>query len=454
MNSWPRGGGPACLALGLLLCICGTAPVLSAPLEEAAPLDLPTVLRLAGHSSHAAASATTDLTAAVAGVDRARSGWWPQVDLSAQYTLRDNPIEAQAGALSFPTAEKNSGQYALQARELVWDGGRRGLAVTLATRQAEAVRLGGVAAVQQAQLEAVDAYLGLLELAGSGRVLEQRLQTLEAHLQTVEDLFAQGVTTRNDVLETQVRVRAVRDQIQAVADRRAVAGQDLNRRLGREPDQLLAVPDSLPAAPLLAAEQADLLQEALAANAGLQAASARQTLDETHLELLRRAWLPSFFVGVQHAFVENRYLVHQSLNSLVAGVTWNAFDGGARSAEVRQAEARTLATDRDRLEVRRALAVAVDNAWRGWQQARRELETARADIESCRENLRIVADQYRQGLARSSDVLDAETLLAQSRFDLVRRHYATYRTQAALLTAAGRDLTAFYSGAAGAVRKD
>ena len=41
-----------------------------------------------------------------------------------------------------------------------------------------------------------------------------------------------------------------------------------------------------------------------------------------------------------------------------------------------------------------------------------KVRTARANVAASLENLRIVSDQYRAGIARSSDVLDAETLLA------------------------------------------
>jgi len=370
------------------------------------------------------------------------------VDLAGSYVVRDNPIEARAGAITFPTSEKNNAQYSLQVRELVFDGGRRGLAVEAARKSAEAVRLGGEASIQRAQLDAVDAYLVILELKGSRRVLERRREALTAHLSVVRDLLDQGLTARNDVLETEVRQRRVADQLAEVEDRLAVARADLNRRLGRAPDATLVLPDSLPAAPDLAAGPDSLRAAAEASNLALLAAGARHDADLSELALARRAWFPSFFVGAEHDYVENAYLVHGSLNLLTAGVSWNLFDGGGRSADVRRAEARAALTGRDRLEAARRVEVVLDDAWRSWVRARRELETARADVASAEENLRIVSDQYREGLARSSDVLDAETLLARSRYDAVRRHYEIYRAQAELLAAAGRDLGAFYAATA------
>lgn len=430
-----------------LALVAGPAAAAETAAVPAAALGLADVLQWAGTTSTAALGAGAATAAAEAEIDRARAARLPTVDLAAQYGWRDHPVEAQAGSFSFPTSEKASGQYALDAREVVWDGGRRGLAIAAASARAEATRLGGQATVQQAQLGAVEAYLNALELAGAAQVLELRRTALRSHLDVVHDLFAHGLVARNDPLETEVRVREIEDQVAAIADRRAVAAEDLNRRLGREPREPLALPDSLPAAPPLPWTRDELAGGADAHNAGAQAAAARVRASETATALARRAGRPAVFVGATNGYVDNEYLVHQGFNTLTAGVHWNLFDGGVRAADVRQAAARTAAAGHEQAETARQIQVAVDAAWRSWEQAGRELATARANVGAAAENLRLVEDQYTEGLARSSDVLDAEALLAQSRFDAVRRHYAAYRAQAELLIAAGQDATTFYRGA-------
>jgi outer membrane protein TolC len=189
-----------------------------------------------------------------------------------------------------------------------------------------------------------------------------------------------------------------------------------------------------------------LLTTASERNAFLRAAALQLAAGQAAAQLARRAWWPTFFVGAYHAYTENSYLVYPHVNAVLAGVTWDVFDGGSRAADTQRAEAAVTAAARDRLETERAVSIAVDAAWRRWDQARREERTARANVAAAAENLRIVTDQYKAGVARSSDVLDAETLLAQSRFDVVTRHYAIYAAQATLLVAAGWDLVEFYDG--------
>lgn len=414
-----------------------------------APLDVADVLRLAAGQSRPAVTAAADSVGAAAATRRAEAAWYPSVGLEAQYIVRDNPVEVGVGALTFAQTPRRNGQYSLDARELVWDGGRRSLAVTAARRREAAVRAAGSADVQEAQLGALASYLDALDLTGGAAVLQERLAALRAHLGIARDLLAHGIVARNDVLATEVRVREVEDAAQAVASRRAVAVRDLNRQLGRDPDEATTLPDSLPPPPPLPGDRDALLAAATTDNAALRAAALRLAVDRTVADLARRAGRPSLYVGASHAWQQNDILVHPRVNALMAGVSWDIFDGGVRGADVRQADARVVAAARDRLEVERGVAVAVDGAWSAFDQAGREERTARANVAAAAENLRIVEDQYRAGLARSGDVLDAEALLAASRSAVVSKHNATYRAQASLLAAAGRDLIAFYAGEQG-----
>ena len=119
-------------------------------------------------------------------------------------------------------------------------------------------------------------------------------------------------------------------------------------------------------------------------------------------------------------------------------------------AAVREAQ---IAAEKTRSEIGdfgRALDIEVDEAWREFTQARREAATARTNVEAAEENLRIEEDQYKAGLARTIDVLDAEAVLAESRSSLVNEHYTAYLKEGVLAAAAGLDLPSVFAGAGAA----
>ncbi len=426
--------------------LAGLVALLGAGAVAAAgPLQPADVLVLAARGSEAAVVAAADSQAAAAGVRRAQAWWWPTVSLAGTYTTRDHPQEVAAGPLVFPMGQQSNGQYQLELREILWAGGRRPLAVRASRRLADAAVQQGRHGIQQAQLAALEAYVQAISLSRRVAVVDSRLAALRAHLRTVRDLYDQGLVARNDLLETEVRVQEVADARVALLDRRAVAVARLNQLLGRDPAAPLTLPDSLPAPPVLA-DSLDALRAGLArANAAVRAAAAGREAAALDVRVARRSAWPVLFLSASHSWLENDALVHPHVNALAVGVSWDLFDGGVRRAEVSRAEARLTAAERARLEVERAAAVALEDAWRRWRQARREERTARRNVAAAEENLRIVEDQYRQGVARSNDVLDAEALLADSRFRVVDKHHDAYLAQARLLVAAGRDLVAFYA---------
>lgn len=414
------------------------------------------VVTLAGTASNTAVQARTDSAVVATDIMRVHSAWWPRITASALYTARDNPPEVGTRVITFPIGQQNNGQYDIRARQLLFDGGRRGLASRVAHERLQATRAASRAGIQSAQLRALDRYVTALSLAARVRVVDQRLEALEEHRRTVSDLYDQGIVSRNDLLETAVRVDEVHDARASLVDRRAVVLADLSRLLGGDPDNTLALPDSLPASPAFASGRTldAWLQAAATHNATVRAAAAGAAAANNASRLARRARWPQVFAEASHSWLENETFVHEFVNSVAVGVSWNLFDGGMRAADVAQADARRVAARRARTEAARAARVGVRDAWQSWRRALREHDTAQRNVSAARENLRIVEDQYRAGVARSSDVLDAEALLADRRFAVVQRHHDAFLARARLAATAGTDLATYYASAPPADREN
>ncbi len=419
-----------------------------AALGQEAPLTPGQVAALAARQSFASTQAVSDSMAAAADVRHARSTWYPTVDFQGQYITRDNQPEITAGPLTFPMGNQSNGEFSLTARELLWNGGQRGLAVKAARHNLASVRAAGLSRIQNAQLDALARYLDAMNLQGQAGVLDRSLASLDKHLQEARDLYDHGLVARNDLLETRVRRDQVRDARAAVDDRLAVVLQDLNRMLGRDPLTPVTLPDTLAVAfepQQLAPGDPDTL---LAGNLRVRAAAEAEHTARVLADLARRAWLPNVFAAASHTWQDNDALVYPHVNSLAVGVSWNLFDGGARTAGTAKAEAATITAARACREAERAARVAFDQARRALEQARREEATAHASVAAAAENLRIVSDQYRQGLARSSDVLDAEALLAQSRLQALVKHHDGILAAARLAAVTGRDPASIFTDTA------
>jgi Outer membrane protein len=229
----------------------------------------------------------------------------------------------------------------------------------------------------------------------------------------------------------------------------------LARIMGEDPERTVRLPDRLPGPPRLPAGEAALAAAARSRSPEIRALEAELDAARKAARLRGRAGMPKVFAEASHTYEENPYLLHVNANVLFVGLSWNLYDGGARRA--RLAEARTGVSRVERLlaDARRRVANRVDAAYRRYRQALREGRTAARNVAAAEENLRIEEDQYRVGMVTTTEVLDAEALLAASRFELIARHAGAYLRQGELLALAGEDLAAFYDHRAeGSVRSE
>jgi outer membrane protein TolC len=301
--------------------------------------------------------------------------------------------------------------------------------------------------VQAAQLEGLGTYLRVLVLKAQRRVVDQRIASLEEHLRIAKDLYEQGIVARNDLLGTEVRLRTVKDQTAQIDNGIAVATQTLRRLTGRAADEALVLPESLPSPPALPDGLDALKKRAASGNPRLESLRASLHVDQSAAAARKGESWPSVYAQLSHTYQQNDFLAFPNANIFFVGVNWQVWENGSRKAAVRQAEIAAQKTESEIGELARSLDIRVDEAWRDFTQARREAETARTNVEAAEENLRIEEDQYKAGLSRTIDVLDAEAVLAESRFSLVNTHYTAYLKEGILAAAAGLDLPDVFAAA-------
>jgi outer membrane protein len=128
--------------------------------------------------------------------------------------------------------------------------------------------------------------------------------------------------------------------------------------------------------------------------------------------------------------------------TVMLGARWDAYDGGARQASVRAAQARERAAAADAAHLRDMVALEVVRAGAERDTALARLEHAQASVELSDENLRIVQDRYREGLTTLVELLDAEASLTRARFSEITARRDLLVARAALELALGRDLEA------------
>jgi len=131
-------------------------------------------------------------------------------------------------------------------------------------------------------------------------------------------------------------------------------------------------------------------------------------------------------------------LALKNRNSMVgATVSINLFAGGADRANIRATQAKLTALEFQIRDRKQQIQHEVANAWRMLDESKvRDASEAEA-LKQSQESLRIKSLRYAQGLTQTSDLLDAQSLVDQTRLSRIGAKYDVTIARAALLLAMG-----------------
>ena len=112
------------------------------------------------------------------------------------------------------------------------------------------------------------------------------------------------------------------------------------------------------------------------------------------------------------------------------GFTWNLFDGLDREKKIRQSKLTQQTLALGKMKARDDLAVGVDKLYTQLEKAQDNVKALNATIELSEELVRIRKKSFTEGMATSTEVIDAETMLANVK---VARLAAYYEYDVALM---------------------
>jgi outer membrane protein TolC len=102
--------------------------------------------------------------------------------------------------------------------------------------------------------------------------------------------------------------------------------------------------------------------------------------------------------------------------------------GGSHA--IKKAKLQRLQAENDRMEAQEKLAIDIQSAWNNLEEAYKQIDIAKASVESAKENLRMQRIFYSAGTTTMTDLLDAITLYTQAQSQMVTA-CATYQMRVA-----------------------
>lgn len=378
-------------------------------------------VRMGLEASPRVRAAESEAVAAGARQREARGALLPSVEGQASYTrlggdLPDDlefTIPGLDQTFSILPIERDRYATELGFQQVLFSGGRLRNASRAAENATSAAERMADQARADVALEVQGAYWTLHGVLAALDAVDEALALMDEHVRHMQGRYQEGLVLRSELLAAQTRRSEVALERVEGENGVRVARLELNRLLGL-PATAEPVPvGALPREPF--PEDLDLMvEEGLASRFHLQAMAHEVGALRAQAAMARGGRLPDLALVSRYIYARpNPYVFTEQTTfrgTWEAGVAvrWSLFQGGAQLARESEATARVRAAEARLQEAREMAAVEVARHYLEVRRAREAVEVAALNVEQAAEGLRVTREQFQEGVALSSQVLEAE----------------------------------------------
>ena len=339
--------------------------------------------------------------------------------------------------LSVPLLQRNLTTIDATISWPVFTGGKRMYATRIGNRMVDMAQVGQAETRALLQTELVETYYALQLANKILEVKEQTYQSLQQHYDHALKLEANGLITKAERLFAEVNRQEAKREWETAKQERDVAHRALCSLLDIQKEV-----DILPISPLFVTENLpdSLYFKSLipSSNYAMNRIRLEESIVENRLRISKSAYFPSIaLLGKQTLYAHNvpRNLMPRTLIGI--GFTWNLFDGLNREADVRVSRLaqETIALEKEK--VKNTLDVMVQKLYSQMKEAEEEVSTLQTTIAMSEELLRILRKSFEEGMATSTEVVDAEVMLSNVRIAMLLAHYQFDVSLASLCSVCG-----------------
>ena len=339
--------------------------------------------------------------------------------------------------LSVPLLQRNLTTIDATISWPVFTGGKRMYATRIGNRMVDMAQVGQAETRALLQTELVETYYALQLANKILEVKEQTYQSLQQHYDHALKLEANGLITKAERLFAEVNRQEAKREWEAAKQERDVAHRALCSLLDIQKEV-----DILPISPLFVTENLpdSLYFKSLipSTNYAMNRIRLEESIVENRLRISKSAYFPSIaLLGKQTLYAHNvpRNLMPRTLIGI--GFTWNLFDGLNREADVRVSRLAQETIELEKEKVKNTLDVMVQKLYSELKEAQVEASTLYTTIAMSEELLRIRRKSFEEGMATSTEVVDAEVMLSNVRIAMLLAHYQFDVSLASLCSVCG-----------------
>lgn len=376
----------------------------------------------------------------------------PKVGTSYRYSRLSEPprMKLPAGDLSPQSINavvgtQNMYQWDLHVVQPLFTGGEIYNKYKLEKLGVDVARLKSETARNDLVYSVKAAYFTILKAQKLLEVARQAVAQIGSHEKTARDFFEQEMIARNDLLEAQVRLAQAEQDLVSAEQGAELAGASLNTLLHQDVNAAVEVA-GVSEAEGLALSLADYQGLAMQRRPALGEIDAIIKQAQAGIQLAQGTYFPKAFLLSSYSRHGNQADMRGSLYrdpeswNITLNLDWTFWEWGKKGHVVGEQKVKLLEAQEVKKEVADNIMLQVKAAWLACRESWKNIGVSRTAIARAEENFRIYQNRFSQQMSTTTDVLDAQTLLAHAQSNYNNTLYDYLIARASLENAISAEL--------------
>jgi outer membrane protein TolC len=300
--------------------------------------------------------------------------------------------------------------------------------------QMQATKLQWDRSIEYIYLETNKAYMQLQLAHKAVAVMQQAVATAEANKNVAQDNVKAGYMQQADFLSVEIQVNQWKDQLSA-AESNLENASDYLGYIINEPSTAVYVPSDS-----LSIQLAETSSEKLSENrSDVRAMQMASVAYEKMHQSSKMSFLPRLNAfGSYQLYDDQIFSAGADGYLLGAQLSWTIFEGAKRFGKVKQSGATSKKASLEYQQYIAKSQLELNHARRELSDAENRFETAKLAKQQAKEVLRIRSNRFKEGLEKTSDLLQAENQYAQKQLAYYQSMF-TYNMAQSTLTFLTKD---------------
>ncbi len=299
---------------------------------------------------------------------------------------------------------------------------------------------------QDVILDAKNAYYSVLKTQKLLEVAEQRVIQIAAQKEVAENFFEVGMSPLNDLLQAQASLANARQGLIVAQNNLEIAKSQFNIVLRRPVNSPVALEDILDYTPLVQ-DIDSCLSSARDNRLEIKVADLDVEIAEKEVVLAKKDYYPSINLTGRYTRLGDQYDVDGGEGisdaaswEIQATAQWDFWEWGRTSFGVKEKLHRLSQAQYRRTQILDNIELEVKTAFLRTKEGEKNIITVEKAIEQAKENFRINQERFKEQVATTTDVLDAQTLLSDTLTNYFNALYDFKISNATLFRAMGQEV--------------